>query len=688
MADANVILTGDERQFLQSLARAEEGERSLEKQIDAVGRAGQEAGNKTGDSMEQAGRRGLSEFDKMLRELRKSGPEGRKQAAAIEKHLQETGKQGRKSVGTIIDRIAEIDPEAAEAAKEMARHMAEQSQVVEARLVKMAGPFDHFKAKAKEAFGADSLKAVKGYTAALGAIGAVLAVNTKGFEKLKEKQAEALDSLKAQEDPEKRLAQIATSSKDLEAMLAQADQLSLQTGLSREETRSLIFSGRSEGFADDVNQLARFGAVVDTQAQGQLAGSLGRLFKPEGLNVEQRLSAVLAAADKSAFDFETVGESVKKSAAPARASGADLAETLAANATLANLIGESAGDRLKTFAAKASTDDTLKGQGIIGSVQTLQGMTEEDRRKFLGESIELNEAFNLLSSNLDEVQTITAAVRSDIEASAKGQGVLGKRASIVEGSERFQNRRDLARAEMAKQIAAENRYSDSGAEIEVAQAMLDARMDELGVGLANQYLATDARITDIPYVGDFLTGIGLVPDVSASEALQYGGQAVGIDPSFTSDAFGAAVAGISKSNVPWYAKPFVSQQMATTLAAQQIAETNRLNSPEMLKQPVKPMLLPPAEPSVVPMQRPTLQVEELGTAGADRGMVLNSMRGGGDTTVADALKRSNELQAQMVETQTRMVQAIEQTANNTKPRSQPPNYSLGLQAGADAAAMP
>ena len=581
MAGATVKISGDESKLLQSLDRVEAKEKDLAKTIERVGDAGEKSGREVGDSMEKAGRKGVSEFDKLIRELRKTGPEGGKQARAIEAHLQEAGKQGRRSVGSIIDEIEKIDDEAAEAAREMARHLSQQSQVVEAKLVKMASPLDRMKAKAEEILGPKGIGKVTAYSAAIGGITAALFVASKGFEKFKEKQDEALSSLQSLSESEKRLAQIAKpGGNDLDSMIAQADKLSLQTGISREQTRNLIFSARSEGFEEDAGQIARFGSVVDVESQGALAGSLGRLFKDEGLNVEQRLSGVLAAAEQSAFDFETVGKSVKKSAAASSEAGADLAETLAANATLANLIGETAGDRLKNFASKVSLDKDLRGQGYADSVQSLQAMDEETRSKFLGDSIELNEAYSLLSKNLEEVKTITAAVRADIKASLQSQGVLSQRVSVAEGSERFASRKNVARSEIAKEIAAETRFAKGGAAIKAAENNLDASLDNFGVGTIQQYIATDLRASNFPILSSIpivsQIAAGLTGDMSTSEAVAYGSQAVGIDPAMASNVFAGTVAGAggAMGNVIDFNGPaFANQQ-----------NDNQANSPEMLQE--------------------------------------------------------------------------------------------------------
>jgi hypothetical protein len=259
-------------------------------------------------------------------------------------------------------------------------------------------------------------------------------------------------------EPERRLAQIATSAQDLDQMLAQADQLSERFGMSREASRGLIFSARSEGFTGDIDTVARASRVVDTESQAKLVGVLARQFGT-GTSAAQNLSAVLTAAGGSAFNFETVGANVVKSAAAARASGADLPETLAANAQLANLIGDAAGDRVRAFASMASLDPELQGKGIMGAVDAISKMTDKQRLDVLGSGMEVNEAYRLLLENSKAVRESSEAIRADIAATAGGGGALSGALATVEGSNRFMTREAVARAQRSQEIATESRFS-------------------------------------------------------------------------------------------------------------------------------------------------------------------------------------------------------------------------------------
>jgi hypothetical protein len=382
-------------------------------------------------------------WNESVRELRKMGPEGRAAAEAIEGHLRATGQAGRQSFESIISKIGEID-DAAAAAAQNARDELDKGT---------AGISDN----------------VVEYAKAWLSVGAAVGVIKAGLAEVRAEQEKSLESLQGLAEPERRLAQIATSAQDLDQMLAQADQLSERFGMSREASRGLIFSARSEGFTGDIDTVARASRVVDTEAQAKLVGVLARQFGT-GTSAAQNLSAVLTAAGGSAFNFETVGANVVKSAAAARASGADLPETLAANAQLANLIGDAAGDRVRAFASMASLDPELQGKGIMGAVDAISKMTDKQRLDVLGSGMEVNEAYRLLLENSKAVRESSEAIRADIAATAGGGGALSGALATVEGSTRFMTREQVARAQLSQEIATEARLSGDEAAFQAGLA--------------------------------------------------------------------------------------------------------------------------------------------------------------------------------------------------------------------------
>lgn len=451
MASTVVTLSADEAQLLRAFQKINQAQTKTDR---AFGKNATEARTASGQisrDMIAAGDKSTQAWNASIRELRKMGPAGRAAAAEIEKHLRETGQAGRVSFAGVADELDKLDGKAGEIARNAKRE------------------FDKTAQSTSKAVGKDAMKDVIAFGAQWLTVGTAIATVSKAMRAVREEQVKSLESLMGQADPEIRLAQVATSGEDLDAMIAKADELSERFGLGRDQARRLMFSARSEGFEGDVDTMARASQVVDLDSQATLAGLLGVAFKNEDADTQQRLSAVLAAAGTSKFDFETVGKAVTKSATPAVNAGADMAETLAANAGLANVIGESAGDRIKAFTSKVALSPELQGKGIIGSVEALAAMDEESRTAFLGTSIELNEAYNALLGNMDNIREMAETVRADIAATEGGGGVLNQRIGIVEGSDRFQARMDVRRAEADREIESERRFAAEEASFEAGR---------------------------------------------------------------------------------------------------------------------------------------------------------------------------------------------------------------------------
>jgi hypothetical protein len=449
MAGTTVTLTGDEASLLRAFQKIQAAQQKTDEGFKKTKDTAQDSSRQIAQDMEAAGNATTMAFNGSLKELRKMGPEGRAAAAEVEKHLRATGQAGRKSFETVLAELGKLDDEAAKVAANATASFQKTAQATD------------------KAFGKSAVEEVKQFATQWLAVGSAIGMISTAFQLVREEQTKALDSLMGQADPERRLAQVATSGADLDQMIFKADEMSAKYGISRSKSRELMFSARSEGFEPDVEMIARASQVVDVTSQASLAGVLGRQFGGEGGSTEQRLSAVLAAAEQSAFNFETVGKNVIKSASATRAAGSDMAETLATNATMANLIGETAGDRVKAFAALVSLKPDLAGQGVMGAVGTLSQMDAAERMDLLGGGMEVNEAYRLLLENKDSIQQMTETVRGDVTATSAGGGVLAGKIAIVEGSDRFRNRMAVDSAKIYREIASEVTLSPEEARYQV-----------------------------------------------------------------------------------------------------------------------------------------------------------------------------------------------------------------------------
>ena len=493
MSSTIVTLTGDATALDRAFRIIQQAQDKADAKFRAMKDTAKASASEISQDMTAAGDTTAKVFNESIRELRRMGPEGRAAATAIEAHLRETGQAGRQSFESVIAKIGEIDDAAAAVARSAKAELDGAADGIKDDVDDLDDKTGKIQANVIE------------YAKAWLSVGAAVGVIRAGLAEVRAEQEKSLESLQGLADPERRLAQIATSASDLDAMLAQADQLSERFGMSREQSRGLIFSARSEGFTGDVDTVARASRVIDTDAQAKLVGVLSRQFG-DSTNTAQNLSAVLAAAGGSAFNFETVGANVIKSASAARASGADLPETLAANAQLANLIGDTAGDRVRAFASLASLNPLLQGRGIMGSAEALQAMPEAQRGKILGSGMEVNEAYRLLLENSKAIKDSAESIRADIAATGEGGGALAGALATVEGSSRFMSREAVARAQQSQQIAAEGRFSADEAAFQAQLASQRAEALNNGGGALSGAFGSMAARGLRASTGDLLGG--------------------------------------------------------------------------------------------------------------------------------------------------------------------------------------
>lgn len=671
MADANILITGDEKQLLQSLARAEAAERKLEDQIDAVGTAGKRSGDEVGGSMEKAGRRGMTEFDKLLRELRKTGPEGRKQAAEIEKHLQETGKQGRRSMATIVDKIGDIDPEVARVAKN--------AQAEFAKIKKSGG----------EAFGEGAVANLAKFAAGWLSLSATLGLVREAIARVREEQAKALESFDQQSDPNRRLLQVSTSAEDFKNLTSQADALAMQYGIGREEARNLMFSGRSEGFEGSAAFIASNAQVLDVASQAKVAGQIPGLFQREGLTPEEAINMGLTAAAESRLNFEEIAAAMPGAAEGGALAGASSSETFGALSVLAGRFksGDTAADRLKAFTSAVGLDqgndemgrDSLQGTGIVEAVQRLQAMSEEQRRDFLGEGQEVNAAYTILVEEFGAIQDRIATIQEAQAATGTDQSAVALRRGIAQSDPQLKalqeqraaaNRREIAN-EKANAEKEANRRSRQDAEVAGAknrgESELEIAAGEM-VGEALRGVGADAMAADA--VGAIAGGDLAALQRSATQGSQidFRSQSELKQSELRAVAFGAnALSRRDQSAEPGTLGQLSRQEVATFLgeATGERVDFNRV-TPELQAEVTRQI----REAAMANTQR----------ADSDFTGLSSAMFGGGATADANAILPVVKID--------KLIAAMEATANNTSPASRPPNYSAGLSVGAAGAAQP
>ena len=322
---------------------------------------------------------------------------------------------------------------------------------------------------------------------------AILETIKQALQNVTKEADEATESVKrmAGEDQGDQLAQIATDTFDYNNLQKQRDKLAVRFGISREAAEDIVFSGRSEGFEADNQIVAAASQIVKSESAITVAGQTGNLFGGE-LGTGQLFNAVLKGAQDSRLTFDEIAKGLPGASEGGALTGAGAQETIAALSTFATFFksGETASDRLKALGGQLAADDRTRGQGFIGGVETVLGFSDEERKKFLGGSKEVQAAFTRFSENLDLIKSRVEGVDAAIDATGTDQDLLAVKRSAIFDLGTGVGKRNAAllasrSAEVELEIAKENELAEDGLRSEALIAKLRSQNLENG-GLAIQ----------------------------------------------------------------------------------------------------------------------------------------------------------------------------------------------------------
>lgn len=333
---------------------------------------------------------------------------------------------------------------------------------------------------------------------AIRAIGAALRFTREETDK-------AVQSLTGLEDSRMRLSQIAVDAEDLQQMEDTADQLSSQFGVDRDIVRNVIFSARSEGFDQAVGDIIKNAPIISPMAAAGVAGQVPGLFKNEGLKPMEAIAGTLTAAKASRLDFEAIAANLPKVAEGGALQDSTFAESAGVLSVMASRFAsaETAADRLKGFATALATRQiespdgettSFAGMGIVEGFEALQSASDETRRKFLGDSQELNAAFELLSQELPTVKQRIAQVAGELDTiRSGGQSIVERqRAAAISQDTDIGRRRsaliEKRRAEIGREIANERQFAETGANRASAVDRVMQVAKEQGKTVAEQWI--------------------------------------------------------------------------------------------------------------------------------------------------------------------------------------------------------
>lgn len=290
----------------------------------------------------------------------------------------------------------------------------------------------------KSTLSVDKLKASTiAYVSGLASVAVAVGVVRNAWEQVRKEQDAGLAALQKTQTADRRLLQISQSAEEFSQLRSQADTLAGQFGVDRAVVREVIFSAVSENFRDAVPAIIAANQVIDPVSAAGVAGQVPALFKGT-IGALEAVDLTLKAAQASRLDFEQIARSLPQAAEGGGIAKATAEETLAVLSVLASEFksGETAADRIKAFATKAGISGDLSGIGMVAVVEKLQAMDEAARKKFLGDSNELNVAYVKMSENLELIKQRIADISSERERFQAGQGLLAGQTAIAAADER------------------------------------------------------------------------------------------------------------------------------------------------------------------------------------------------------------------------------------------------------------
>jgi hypothetical protein len=148
---------------------------------------------------------------------------------------------------------------------------------------------------------------------------------------------------------------------------------------------------------------------------------------------------------------------------------------------------------MKLLATKLGLSDEFGGQGLIGGVEKLQGADEETRKDFLGDSQELNAAYQILVEELATAKERAAAIQAEVNKVGAGQeSVLDRAVALAQADTAEQARIDRNRASIEREVANEKQLAERGMSTQAALDREMARQKEAGASGIRQYAGETA----------------------------------------------------------------------------------------------------------------------------------------------------------------------------------------------------
>lgn len=360
--------------------------------------------------------------------------------------------------------------------------------------------------KAEKGFGHRAVASLHNYAAGFVSISSAVQLTGEMLNYMKGEADKAFGSLNKFADANAKLAQVATSGKDYQALVSRTNALAVRYGADRGELKQVAFDARSMGFEDAVPDIAKYSSFIRPTDAAQIAGMATEqgLFAGKGLSPREILAMVYTSSQASKLDFEQYAPVVPLAAQGIMQAGGTPAESLAALQAMVPKYGRAstAGDRIMHFGAKVgmSEDPRLKGKGLEAVRILRDEFSAEERKDFLKDSIELNDAYNNLAANYEQIRKIQAELETVPGTVGTPESPFEKtlRAQFDPSTEAGRNAialQETRRAAADREVANEEAFGAVGGERQAALDRALGAMKGAGISEGAQFFGQKAGQT-------------------------------------------------------------------------------------------------------------------------------------------------------------------------------------------------
>lgn len=433
----------------------------------------------------------IDKFDKIGKTARKGGTDAEKATAAaaremdkfaaatmkLNQHPLERYKEEMFKLNTAL-KAGKIDQESYSRAVDKARA----SITATTTQVQQAGQ------ATKQSFGASAASSVLNYAAGFMSVTAAVGAFSAALSQSRAETEAALQAVEKLIETRSQLQQVAEGpgGADVQQMNEFADKLS-QRGISRAEAQAIIFSARSEGFAGQEDMVARLIGANQFKAADirTLAGQVPTIFGG-AVSPMEGIAGGAYGAKVSRLNVTEFAAMLPKGAQAGTILGGAPAETIALTSVLAGR-SERSMEYAATLAGQLAfgkRGKEFEGLGVVGAVEKLSQMPEEQQRELLGTGKEANLIYQWTLADMPRIKEVRKQAQaamdnvnsyvSDVEGmvfdpnTQQGRLMISRRESIVARNE--------------AEIGGERRLAEGGYLRQAAMTREKERLAERGEG--------------------------------------------------------------------------------------------------------------------------------------------------------------------------------------------------------------